>query len=113
MRTKLKTERSTRPIPKKRPLRDSYKAIPEKKMASDNYNATNASRTVLLKGGDKKRSSRKTALLTGRYARTIQLSLKHLKGVGIGMTDWLNVLPRGRGVTELPYHPKVCYGMLY
>ena len=45
-----------------------------------------------------------------------QLPLKHLKGVGIGMTplsNWLNVLPRGRGtagVTELPLPPK---GMLW
>ena len=57
-------------------------------------------RTMLLKGGDMKRTSRETALLTGRNTRTIQLPLKHLKGVGIGMTplsDWLNVLPRGRG----------------
>ena len=51
-----------------------------------------------------KRTSRETALLKGRN----NLSLKHLKGVGIGMTplsDWLSVLPRGRGttgVTELP-----------
>ena len=63
-----------------------------------------------------KRTSRETALLTGRNARTIQLPLKHLKGVGIGMTplsDWLNVLPRVRGtagVTELPLPPK---GMLW
>ena len=48
--------------------------------------------------------------------RTIQLPLKRLKGIGIGMTllsDWLNVLPRGRctaGVTELPLPPK---GMLW
>ena len=68
---------------------------------------------MLLKGGDMKRTSRGTALLTGRNTRTIQLPLKHLKGVGIGMTplsDWLNVLPRGRGtagVTELPLPPKV------
>ena len=73
-------------------------------------------RTVLLKGGDMKRTSRETALLKGRNTRTIQLPLKHLKGVGIGMTllsDWLNVLPRGRGtagVTELPLPPK---GMLW
>ena len=73
-------------------------------------------RTVLLKGGDMKRTSRETALLTGRNTRTIQLPLKHLKGVGIRMTplsDWLNVLPRGRGtagVTELPLPPK---GMLW
>ena len=66
-------------------------------------------RTVLLKGGDMKRTSRETALLTGRNTRTIQLPLKHLKGVGIGMT----LLPRGRGtagVKELPLPPK---GMLW
>ena len=73
-------------------------------------------RIVLLKGGDMKRTSRGTALLTGRNTRTIQLPLKHLIVVGIGMTplsDWLNVLPRERGtagVTELPL-PR--YGMLY
>ena len=56
-------------------------------------------RTVLLKGSDIKRTSRRTALLKGRNTRTIQLPLMHLKGIGIGMTplsDWLNVLPRGR-----------------
>ena len=73
---------------------------------------------MLLKGSDIKRTSRRTVLLKGR---TIQLPLRRLKGIGIGMTplsDWLNVLPRGRGiagVTELQYyyHPKVCHGMLY
>ncbi|KAL5490946.1 hypothetical protein EMCRGX_G016151 [Ephydatia muelleri] len=45
--------------------------------------------------------------------QTIQLPLRHLKGIGIGMTplsDWLNVLPRGSGiawVTELPLPSKV------
>ena len=66
-------------------------------------------RTVLLKGGYMKRTSRRTALLTGRNTRTIQLPLKHLKRVGIGMTP----LPRGRGtagVTALPLPPK---GMLW
>ena len=69
-------------------------------------------RTVLLKGSDIKRTSRRTALLKGRNTRTIQLPLRHLKGIGIGMTplsDWLNVLPRGSGiawVTELPLPPK-------
>eukprot|EP00731_Ephydatia_muelleri_P027809 Em0019g682a len=67
---------------------------------------------VLLKGSDIKRTSRRTALLKGRNTRTIQLPLRHLKGIGIGMTplsDWLNVLPRGSGiagVTELPLPPK-------
>ncbi|KAL5517111.1 hypothetical protein EMCRGX_G002583 [Ephydatia muelleri] len=69
-------------------------------------------RTVLLKGSDIKRTSMRTALLNGRNTRTIQLPLRHLKGIGIGMTplsDWLNVLPRGSdiaGVTELPLPPK-------
>ena len=67
---------------------------------------------MLLKGSDIKRTSRRTALLKGRNTRTIQLPLRHLKGIGIGMnplSDWLNVLPRGRGiagVTELPLPPK-------
>ena len=59
-----------------------------------------------------KRTSSRTALLKGRNTRTIQLPLRHLKGIGIGMTplsDWLNVLPRGSGiagVTEQPLPPK-------
>ena len=59
-------------------------------------------RTVLLKGSYIKRTSRRTALLKGRNTRTIQLPLRHLKGIGIGMTplsDWLNVLPRGHRTT--------------
>ncbi|KAL5473430.1 hypothetical protein EMCRGX_G027914 [Ephydatia muelleri] len=52
-------------------------------------------RSVLLKGSDIKRTSRRTVLQKGRSTRTIQLPLRHLKGVGIGMTpmlsDWLNV----------------------
>ena len=66
-----------------------------------------------------KRTSGETALLKGRNTRTIQLPLKHLKGVGIRMTpqsDWLKVLPRGPGTAgaqNYHYHPKVCYGMLY
>ena len=69
-------------------------------------------RTVLLKGSDIKRTSRRTALLKGRNTRTIQLPLRRLKRIGIGMTplsEWLNVLPRGSGiawVTELPLPPK-------
>ena len=55
---------------------------------------------MLLKGSDIKRTSRRTALLKGRNARTIQLPLRHLKGIVIGMTplaDWLNVLRYRRG----------------
>ena len=69
-------------------------------------------RTVLLKGSDIERTSRRTVLLKGRNTRTIQLPLRHLKGIGIGMnplSDWLNVLPRVSGiagVTELPLPPK-------
>ncbi|KAL5471295.1 hypothetical protein EMCRGX_G029393 [Ephydatia muelleri] len=113
---------------KKASVRNSYKADPEKKKASvrDSYNADIESkqsakgsdiertsrRTVLLKGSDIKRTSRRTALLKGRNTRTIRLPLRHLKGIGIGMTplsDWLNVLTRGSGiagVTELPLPPK-------
>ena len=58
-------------------------------------------RTVLLKGGDMKNLEGNRAAKR-RNTMIIQLPLKHLKGVRIGMTllsDWLN--------------PKVCYGMLY
>ena len=71
-------------------------------------------RAAKTKGGDMKRTSREIALAANR--EKYQLPLKHLKGVGIGMiplSDWLNVLPRGRGtagVTELPLPPK---GMLW
>ena len=47
---------------------------------------------MLLKGSDIKRTSRTTVLLNIRNTRTIQLPLRHLKGIGIGMTplsDWL------------------------
>eukprot|EP00731_Ephydatia_muelleri_P001945 Em0001g1945a len=97
------------PEKKKASERDSYKADPEKKKASvrDSYKADPEGLC-----SDIKRTSRRTALLKGRNTRTIQLPLRHLKGIGIGMTplsDWLNVLPRGSGiavVTELPHHPK-------
>ncbi|KAL5503568.1 hypothetical protein EMCRGX_G010536 [Ephydatia muelleri] len=115
------------PEKKKASVRDSYKVDPEKKASvRDSYNADIESKqsakrqryqedleeNVLLKGSDIKRTSRRTVLLKGR---TIQLPLRRLKGIGIGMTplsDWLNVLPRGRGiagVTELQYyyHPKI------
>eukprot|EP00731_Ephydatia_muelleri_P024519 Em0016g790a len=52
-------------------------------------------RTVLLKGSDIKRTSRRTVLLKGRSTRIMQLPLRHLKEVGIGMNSmlsyWLNV----------------------
>ena len=98
------------PEKKKASVRDSYKADPEKKKASvrDSYNADIESK----QSAKSKRTSRRTALLKGRNTRTIQMPLRHLKGIGIGMTplsDWLNVLPRGSGfawVTELPLPPK-------
>ena len=89
------------------------------KNEEDLHSVWSLRRTVVLKGSAIKRTSRETALLKGRNTRTIQLPLKHLKGVGIGispLSDWLNVLPRGRGtagVTELPLPSKgMCYGML-
>ena len=84
-KTRLKPERATRPIPKRR--RPLYATA-----TTQILNLSN-----LLKGSDIKRTSRRTALLKGRNARTIQMPLRHLKGIGIGMTpllsDWLNVLP--------------------
>ena len=106
---------ATRPIPKRRrPLyATATRPIPKRRRplyATATTQILNLSN--LLKGSDIKRTSRRTALLKGRNMRTIQLPLRHLKGIGIGMTplsDWLNVLPRGRGVagvTELPLPPK-------
>ena len=69
-------------------------------------------RTMLLKGNDIKRTLRRTMLLKGRNTMPIQLPLRHLKGVSIGMTtlsEWLNMLPRGctiARITELPLPPK-------
>ena len=99
------------PEKKKAFARDSYKAGPEKKapyaratrpilnisdLLKGGDMKRTSRRTVLLKGGDMKRTSRRTVLLKGgdmnrtslkgRNTRTIQLPLKHLKGVGIGMT---------------------------
>ena len=146
-KTRLKPERATRPIPKRRrPLyATATRPIPKRRRplyATATMQILNLSNllkgsdikrtsrrtallkgsdikrtsrtTVLLKGSDIKRTSRRTALLKGRNTRTIQLPLRHLKGIGIGMTplsDWLNVLPRGSGINH--YHPKVCDGMLY
>ena len=108
---------ATRPIPKRRrPLyATATRPIPKRRRPLGLY-ATATTQILnlsnLLKSSDIKRTSRRTALLKGRNTRTIQLPLGHLKGIGIGMTplsDWLNVLPRGRGsagVTELPLPPK-------
>ena len=104
------------PEKKKASVRDSYKADPEKKKASvrDSYNADIESKqSAKRQRYQEDVSSKRTALLKGR--KTIQLPLRHLKGIGIGMTplsDWLNVLPRGSGiagVTELPLPPKGMY----
>ena len=106
---------ATRPIPKRRrPLHaTATRPIPKRRRplyATATTQILNLSN--LLKGSDIKRTSRRTALLKGRNTRTIQLPLRHLKGIGIGMTtlsDWLNVLPRGSGIariTELPLPPK-------
>ena len=130
------------PEKKKASVRDSYKADPEKKASvRDSYNADieskqSAKRQRYQEDLEENRAAKRqryqedveenraakrqryqedveeTALLKGRNTRTIQLPLRHLKGIGIGMTplsDWLNVLPRGSGiagVTELPLPPK-------
>ncbi|KAL5518182.1 hypothetical protein EMCRGX_G003869 [Ephydatia muelleri] len=54
-------------------------------------------RTVLLKGSDIKRASRRTVLLIGGYTGAIQLPLRQLEGVGIGRVIELLLLH---------YHPK-------
>ena len=116
------------PEKKKASVRDSYKVDPEKKKASvrDSYNADieskqSAKRQRYQEDLEENRAAKRqryqedveeTALLKGRNTRIIQLPLRRLKGIGIGMTplsDWLNVLPRGSGiagVTELPLPPK-------
>ena len=130
------------PEKKKASVRDSYKADPEKKASvRDSYNADieskqSAKRQRYQEDLEENRAAKRqryqedveenraaksqryqedveeTALLKGRNTKTIQLPLRHLKGIGIGMTplsDWLNVLPRGSGiagVTELPLPPK-------
>eukprot|EP00731_Ephydatia_muelleri_P000870 Em0001g870a len=121
-------------------VRDTYKANPEKKKASvrDSYKADPERRRPLYATANKADPEKKKASVRDSYnadieskqsakrqryqddleknrsanMRTIQLPLRHLKGIGIGMTplsDWLNVLPRGSGiagVTELPPLPK-------
>ena len=116
------------PEKKKAPVRDSYKADPEKKKASvrDSYNADieskqSAKRQRYQEDLEENRAAKRqryqedveeNRAAKGRNTRTIQLPLRHLKGIGIGMTplsDWLKVLPRGSGiagVTELPLPPK-------
>ena len=116
------------PEKKKASVRDSFNAdieskqsakrqryqedVEENRAAKRQRYQEDVDKTALLKGGDIKRTSRRTALLKGRNTSTIQLPLRHKKGIGIGMTplsDWLNVLPRGSGiagVTELPLTPK-------
>eukprot|EP00731_Ephydatia_muelleri_P007406 Em0003g1654a len=72
---------ATRPIPKRRPLQRYQEDLEE---------------TVLLKGSDIKRTSRRTAPL--KYEDN-SAAIKASEGIGIGMTplsDWLNVLPRGK-----------------
>ena len=104
---------ATRPIPKRR--RPLYATATTQILNLSNLLKGSdikrtSRRTVLLKGSDIKRTSRRTALLKGRNTRTIQLPLRHLKGIGMTpLSDWLNVLPRGSGiagVTELPLPPK-------
>ena len=94
-KTRLKPERATRPIPKRiRPLyATATRPIPKRRRplyATATMQILNLSN--LLKGSDIKRTSRRTALLKSRNTMTIQLPLRHLKGICFGMTtlsDWL------------------------
>ena len=134
--SRLKPERATRQ--KKASVRDSYKADPEKKKARQLQGRSRKEEGLCTRQLQRKckQSAKKqryqedleenraakrqryqedveeNRAAKGRNTRTIQLPLRHLKGIGIGMTplsDWLNVLPRGSGiagVTELPLPPK-------
>ncbi|KAL5517936.1 hypothetical protein EMCRGX_G003583 [Ephydatia muelleri] len=128
IKAKARARYKADPEKKKAPVRDSYKADPEKKKASvrDSYNADieskqSAKRQRYQEDLEENRAAKRqryqedveeNRAAKGRNARTIQLPLRHLKGIGIGMTplsDWLNVLPRESGiagVTELPLPPK-------
>ena len=125
--SRLKPERATTEK-KKASVRDSYNADIESKQSAkrqryqeDLEENRAAKRQRYQEDVEENRAAKRqryqedveeTALLKGRNTRTIQLPLRHLKGIGIGMTplsDWLNVLPRGSGiagVTELPLPPK-------
>ena len=112
-RTRLKPERATRPTLKRR--RPLY-ATPTTQMlylsvllkGSDIKRASRRTvllkgsdikrasrRTVLLKGSDIKRASRRTVLLKGGYTGAIQLPLRQLEGVGIGRVVELPLPPKG------------------
>ncbi|KAL5468695.1 hypothetical protein EMCRGX_G029803 [Ephydatia muelleri] len=128
IKAKARARYKADPEKKKASVRDSYKADPEKKKASvrDSYNADieskqSAKRQRYQVDLEENRAAKRqryqedveeNRAAKGRNTRTIQLPLRHLKGIGIGMTplsDWLNVLPRGSGiagVTELPLPPK-------
>ena len=114
-RTKLKPERSTRPIPKKKKasVRDSYKADIESKRSAKRWRYEEDPKEN--RAAQRRRYEEDPEGNRAANREKYQLPLKHLKGVGIEMiplSDWLNVLPRGRGtagVTELPLPPK---GML-
>ena len=109
-KTRLKPERATRPIPKRRPLYvTATRPIPKRRPLYVTATMQILNLSNLLKGSDIKKTSRRTGLLKGRNTRTIQLPLRHLKGISIGMTplsDWLNVLLRGSGIAGVLLPPK-------
>ena len=112
-RTRLKPESATRPtLKRRRPLYatpttqmlylsvllkgSDIKRTSRRTVLLKGSDIKRASRrTVLLKGSDIERASRRTVLLKGGYTGAIQLPLRQLEGVGIGR--------------ELPLPPK---GML-
>ena len=117
-RTRLKPESATRPtLKRRRPLYvtpttqmlylsvllkgSDIKRTSKRTVLLKGSDIKRASRrTVLLKGSDIERASRRTVLLKGGYTGAIQLPLRQLEGVGIGR--------------ELPLPPKgMLYSMLY
>ncbi|KAL5481208.1 hypothetical protein EMCRGX_G021321 [Ephydatia muelleri] len=106
--------KATRPIPKRRrPLyaTATYKADPEKKKASvrDSYNADIESKQSANRQRYQEDVEENRAAKRQKY-EDISAAIRHLKGIGIGMTplsDWLNLLPRGNRIAGVHYHPKL------
>ena len=119
IKTRLKPERATRPIPKRRrPLyATATRPIPKRRLLYATATTQNEILNLsnLLKGSDIKRTSRRTAPLKGRNSAAIKASERN-RYWNDPAVRLAKRAARGSviaGVTELHYHPKVCHGMLY
>ncbi|KAL5509118.1 hypothetical protein EMCRGX_G004412 [Ephydatia muelleri] len=94
------------PEKKKASVRDSYKADPEKKKASvrDSYKADPEKKKASVLDSYKADPEKKKASISA-----IKASERNRYWNDSALSDWLNLLPRGRGiagVTELPLPSK-------